>query len=54
MIHLAFFLHRLGFRFEKVLYDDYRVPLVCRLGSHDLTGQGKCLRCSMMIPIYFL
>lgn len=30
------FLDWLGFRCYRVLYDDYRVPLICQWGFHEL------------------
>ena len=44
-------LHRLGLRFDRVLHDEYRVPLVCRLGFHEpgffVNGAAACVRCRM-------
>jgi len=52
---LLLWLYRRGYRFDKVLYDDYRVPLVCRAMCHDpgffLNGQAACNRCQMPVSI---
>ena len=44
-------LYRQGMRFEEIWYDEYRVPLICRLGFHEpsffLNGATTCVRCRM-------
>lgn len=57
MKHILFLLYRLGFRFDKILYEDYRVPLVCRKGYHDPYPRGyqaKCGRCGMGLNLRIL